>query len=433
MTDSTNPTIILGGGFTGLFTALHLSHHHYSQPTILIEQKERFTFNPLLYEFLSGEMSDRQVCPTYEELLDGSNITFVQDTVEAIDLSQHQIGVASGKTYPYQYLVLALGCITGYFGIEGAKEHSFPFRTRQQALSLANHLRQCLHQATQTADPGDRHSLLTITIVGAGPSGVELAATLADLLPNWYGELGGDPQEVHIVLMDRETELLAGGAKGSFKTELEDTAKTALEQHNTPVELRLGATVTAIHPDRVEYQHGDRADSLPTATVVWTAGSANHPLIENLPIPPEKRGKHGRLLVKPTMQLLDFPEVFAGGDCAATVEEPQSPTAQVAYQQGGAIAHNLKALVEGRELSSAEVHLRGTLLKLGLGESAAHLFNRFEIKGKTGHLIRQTTYLELLPTPAHNFKATTQWLIDEIFQKYSSPGNLKETVAVAMQ
>lgn len=105
----------------------------------------------------------------------------------------------------------------------------------------------------------------------------------------------------------------------------------------------------------------------------------------------------------------------------------------MAYQQGAAIARNLKAITEGNEPSPAEVKLRGSLIKLGLGESAANILNRFEIKGKPGHLIRQATYLLLLPTPVHNFKATGEWLVDEIFQRYCHPGNLAGVAAIARE
>jgi NADH dehydrogenase FAD-containing subunit len=99
--------------------------------------------------------------------------------------------------------------------------------------------------------------------------------------------------------------------------------------------------------------------------------------------------------------------VFAGGDCTVDIENPLPATAQVAYHQRAMIARNLKAISEGRSLSPAYVRLRGTLLKLGLAESAAEIFNRFEVKGNLGHLIRVAAYPELLPTPVHDFKVTT--------------------------
>lgn len=431
MSNSTDPTIILGGGFTGLFTALHLCHHNYGKPTLLIDQQERFSFNPLLYEFLSGEMQDDQVWPRYEELLKDRDVKFVQDTVEAIDLKQRQVKLASGLSYTYSYLVLALGACLGYFGVEGAKEHSLPFRNGKQAVELSIHLRDCLQRASQTTDFEQRRTLTTIAVVGAGPSGVELATTLADLLPNWYSELGGNPQDIRVVIIERETEILGG--RGNSKSDLHNTAQKALSERNVPVELLLGAKVCAVHPDQIEFQRSSKqSEIIPTATVIWTAGITALPVIKDLPITDDKRDKQGRLYVTPTLQLLDFPEIFAGGDCAAKVENSLPPTAQVAYQQGNAIAHNLKALSEGNELSPAEVNLRGTLMKLGVGESAALLFDRFEVKGKLGHLIRQATYLELLPTPLHNFEVTSKWLVDEIFQHFSEENNLQGAAAMSL-
>ena len=96
MNNTTTPTIIVGGGFVGLFSALHLSHRHYPDPIILIDPQERFVFKPLLYEYLTGEMQDEQVLPRYEELLEGSNIALVQDKVTAIDFQQRLLTLASG-------------------------------------------------------------------------------------------------------------------------------------------------------------------------------------------------------------------------------------------------------------------------------------------------------------------------------------------------
>lgn len=437
MTHSTDPTIILGGGFTGLFTALHLSQHNYSQPTLLIDQQERFTFNPLLYEFFSGEMQDNQVWPRYEELLKNRNVKFVQDTVIGVDLEQRQVKLASGLSYTYKYLVLALGSTLNYFGVEGAKKHSFAFRNGKQAVMLAKYLRDCLYHATQTPDQEQRRMLTTVAIVGAGPSGVELAATLADILPYWYGIVGGNPQEIRVVILEQDAEILGG--RGNSKSSLHDTVQKAIRERNVPVELLLGAKVCAVHPTRIEFQREGQSESISTATVVWTAGTTALPIIKELPISddkhvseaPPKEDSQGRLHVTPTLQLHDFPEVFAGGDCAAVTENPLPPTAQVAYQQGYAIARNLKALSEGKEPSPAHVKLRGTLMKLGLGESAAYLLDRYYVGGRVGHLIRQATYLELLPTPMHNLKVTTEWLIDTIFQHYSEENNLTGAAAMS--
>lgn len=409
-----NSILILGGGFTGLFTALHLSHQRCPLPVVLVDQEWSFIFKPLLYEFLSGEMNVELVWPRYDKLLHNSGVQFIRDTVQAIDLHQRQVSLASGLHYTYSHLVLALGSTTGYFGIVGAQENAFPFRTGEDAIALGNHLRDCLQRATQTEDPQARRALLTVAILGAGPTGVELAATLADLLPDWYAQVDGHVPEIRIVVVQRGTEILTGDGNDRLR----HTAQTALQNRTVPVELLLEAQVSAVQADRLEFQRHNQIEELAAATIVWTAGTATHPLIKALPIAEANRDKRDRLQVTPTLQLPDFPEVFAGGDCTAYMPNPLPATAQVAYQQGAVIAHNLKALATAGSLTPAHVRSRGTLLKLGLEESAAEIFDRFEVKGKLGHLIRQATYLELLPTPIHNFKATTEWLTDEVFHRF---------------
>ncbi len=454
MTHPVYQTVILGGGFAGLFTALHLSHDHYPRSIILIDQNDRFCFKPLLYEYFSGEMEPDQVVPRFDELLHRSGVIFVQGTVQGIDLQQKQVQLASGDTYDYSNLVLALGSVTGYFNVEGAAEHALPFRTQQDAIAIDQHLRDCLNRAIQLEDPEQRRQLLTTAVIGGGPSGVEMAATLADLVPQWYEAMGGTRDEVRVVLVNHG-EIL----QGDVNSRLRETAERALQQRAVPVELLIGAKVTAIHPTTIAYDRDGQSATLNAGTIVWTTGTNTHPLIKSLPIPDEHRDHHGRLNVTRTLQLPDFPEVFAAGDCAVDLqpvaakhdayEQPQHqpdqttsseeqhpelkplpPTAQVAYQQGYAIARNLRLMALGYDLKPATVNLRGTLLKLGLNESVANLFNSIEISGEAGHLIRQGAYLELLPTPIHDFKATTEWLKDELFERHHSTG-IKQAVKAA--
>jgi len=408
MNQHNKPTVIVGGGFTGLFTALHLKHRNYSRPVILIDQKDRFTFQPLLYEYFSREMNTDQVCPRYVDLLEGNGITFVHGYIEEIDLLERHIRLESDGDYAYEYLVLALGSVVNYFDINGAEENSWSFRTQDDAFELSTHIRDCLQQASRMDNSAERRQLLTFALMGGGPSGVELASTLGDLLPKWYVDMGGNPREIRLVLFEQLPDLL----RGNINNPVRDTAREALRQRTVPVDVKLEHTVTSVEPDCVRFKHNDRADTLPTATMLWTAGVTTHPLIKALPLNEEQRDKKDRPLVTPTLQLPDFPEVFAGGDCAAEQGDILPPLAQVAYQQGQTIAHNLDALEHGRKLATADVNLRGSLLNLGLGSSVAHLFNRFEVSGTAGHLIRQGTYLELLPSAKHNVKATAEWFLE---------------------
>ncbi|MBD2666990.1 FAD-dependent pyridine nucleotide-disulfide oxidoreductase [Richelia sinica FACHB-800] len=422
-------TVIVGGGFTGLFTALHLAHAHYLRSVILIDKNERFCFKPLLYEYFDGEMDSFQVVPRFAELLHGSGVIFVQDTVQSIDLYQKQVKLGSGDAYQYSNLVLALGSVTGYHHVKGAKENAFPFWTQADAIALDKHLRECLHQAVQTEDIEQRRKLLTVVVVGGGPSGVEMAATLADFLPHWYTALGGNPAEIRVILLNHGQEIL----EGDINDLLRQIAEQELQKRSVKIEIITGAEATAVQAIAIEYKHNNEVKILPTHTTIWAAGTSTHPLIKNLPISQENRDHHGRLLVTPTMQLLDFPEVFAGGDCADVQDTSLPPTAQVAYQQGANIAQNLKTLALGEDPKPTKVNIRGTLLKLGLNDAAANLFNVFEVTGETAHLIRQGTYLTLLPTPIHDFKAATEWLDEEIFHHHIDSHDVSDKVVQAVE
>jgi NADH dehydrogenase FAD-containing subunit len=409
---SNQQTVILGGGFTGLFTALYLSQHRYSGQVLLIDQSERFIFKPLLYEFLNGQMDGNQVCPRYQNLLQGTDVTFVQDTVQHINLTEREVELVSGLKYTYTNLVLALGGAIGYFGTPGAAEHAFTFYKGEDALAIRQHITQCFQRASQTEDPQLRRKLLTIAVIGSGPTGVELVATLADSLPAFYAQFGSDPQEIRIVLVSRSPDILSG----DVNSRLRQTAKTALQERVIPVELVMGAAVTALHPGQIEYIQDSQPADLDAETIIWTAGTAVHPLVKNLPISEADRDSHGHPFVTPTLNLLNYPEVFAGGDCV-TQPTPEPALAQVAYQQAKTIAQNLIALSKGEALKTSHVSLRGTLLKLGMEEGAADVFNRYEVKGELGYVIRQLTYLEMLPLPAHNLKVTAEWLSDGILNR----------------
>ena len=406
----TLPTLILGGGFTGLFTALHLSHQDYKIPIILIDQEWSFIFKPLLYEFLSGEMGIQYIRFRYDELLHNSGVKFIRDTIESIDLQQRQVHLASGLHYSYSNLVLSLGGVAGYFGVEGAKEYTLPFCTSEDAIALGRQLRDCLQRATQSTDL-QQHTLLTVAILGAGRTGVELAVTLADLLPDWYTPLGGDVTDIRVVIIQRGKAILKGDSD-----RLRQIAQAALQKRTITIEVMLETAVIEVRSNTVILKRNNQTEELSAATIIWTTGTATNPLIAALSIPETSRDTKGRLKLTNTLQLLDFPEVFAGGDCTV-MEPPQQAIAQVAYQQGAAIAQHLQALAEGRVPIPVQIELRGTLIKLGLGESVAEILDRYEVTGHLGYLIRQAAYIELLPTPARNLKATVEWLSDELFHR----------------
>ena len=199
-------------------------------------------------------------------------------------------------------------------------------------------------------------------------------------------------------------------------TDYAQAAETALQKRPVKVELKLNASVTAVRPQQLEFEQNDKQNTLEAATIVWTTGTTINPVIKSLSISDEYRDKKGRLKVLSTLQLIDHPEIFVGGDCGVNWDKSVPATAQAAYQQGSAIAKNLQALATNKTPDLASVTIRGTMLKLGLNEAAADIFNRLLIEGEPAHLLRQGRYLTTLPTPVRDFKATTQWLSKEVLK-----------------
>ncbi|GAB4211710.1 MAG: NAD(P)/FAD-dependent oxidoreductase [Synechococcales cyanobacterium] len=377
--------VILGGGFAGLYTALELQRlpDGESRRVTLVDRQERFLFSPLLYEYLIGEMDAWEIAPYLRELV-GPPHQVVRDLVTGVDLSQRQVYLAAQPPLTYDALVLALGGETPSFGIPGVAEYAYGFRT----LADAERLRERLTSLPSSA---------VITIVGAGASGVELACKLAD-------RLGSQTQ---IRLLDRGSQILSGFAAATVQA-----AETALQQRQ--VTLMLNRQVVAIGRDFVQWHplpsgdiHQDKTD-----VVIWVTGTAAHPLIQSLPVLKTARQS---VQVTPTLQVPDYPEVFAVGDLSATSDvsgHPIPASAQAAFQQAGYCAWNLWAYLSPhalRPLLPFRYQPLGEMLSLGT-DTAVLSGLGLTLTGSLGYLARRAIYLGRLPTWEHQRKVGWQWL-----------------------
>src|ERR1051325_806510 len=194
--------VILGGGFGGIFTALDLAG---SGEVTLVSDEDHFLFTPMLYEYLSGEVEAWHIAPRYDELLE-NNVRFVRSTVTGIDLAAQTVSLANNnETLNYDVLVLALGGITNYVGVEGAEEFSLPFRKLVHADNLRRRMVDALDRVPPDFAPQDVRREVTFAVVGAGASGCELSTKMADLLTDAFNRraLQGDPRVLVIEMSDR--------------------------------------------------------------------------------------------------------------------------------------------------------------------------------------------------------------------------------------
>ena len=382
------PVVIVGGGFGGLYTALALAERPGHPPIVLIEPRPRFLFLPLLYELLSGELQRWEVAPRYDTLLAGRGITWLQDRVTGLDTGSGVVQTAAGRRLAYARLVIATGSEGSTFGVPGADQHSLGFRSLEDVERLQALL------ATLRSAP---RPMQRLAVVGAGPTGVELACKLADLAP---------PGTV-IELIEQGATALAGAR--AFNRE---QALRALERRD--VRLRTATRVTAVTADRLELAGTDPergSASLAVAGVIWTAGlQFRAPAIQPAPASDGR----GRLLCDAELRLRGQERVFVAGDLAHTPGDGDAPpptTAQVAFQQAPLLADNLMRSLAGEPLQPFQWNDLGEMLSLGRGE-ACLTGSGLTLAGPAAWQLRRLTYLSRLPGLGMQLRAAAGWLAE---------------------
>lgn len=387
MTQQPNRICILGGGFGGLYTALRLSQFPWTKPEkpdiVLVDQRDRFLFSPLLYELVTGEMQTWEIAPPFEELLAGTGIRFCQGTVADIDLGEKRVQLQDGPELCYDHLVLALGGEAPLDLVPGATDYAIPFRTLTDAYQLEERLR--LLEASDT-------DKIRVAIVGAGYTGVELACKLVDRL--------GDRARLRLV--EQADQILR--TSPDFNRE---AANKALEERGIWIDLET--TVESIGPNTISLEYKGQVDEIPVELVLWTVGTKMHPVVKALPL---KQNQRGQLVTTSTLQVVDYPEVFALGDLAdcRDAEGKQVPaSAQSAFQQADYVSWNLWASLTQRPLLPFRYQHLGELMTLGTNDAT---FTGLGLKfdGSVAYVLRRLAYLYRLPTLDHQLKVGLSWV-----------------------
>ncbi|MGV0023358.1 NAD(P)/FAD-dependent oxidoreductase [Phormidesmis priestleyi] len=382
---------ILGGGFGGLYTALRLSQLPWTKATkpeiLLVDQRDRFLFSPLLYELVTGELQSWEVAPPYQELLEGTGIRFCQTAVKQIDLDEKRVQLQDGETVVYDRLVLAMGGETPLDQVPGAAEFAIPFRTIADAYRLQERLRELRES---DADK------IRIAIVGAGYSGVELACKLADVL--------GDRARVRLV--EQGDQILR-----SSPAHNRDAATKALEERGIWVDLET--TVETIAADSMSMLYKGSVDTIPVELVLWTVGTRVNEVVQSLPL---KQNKRGQLITTPTLQVVDHPEIFALGDladCKDADGQQVPPTAQAAFQQSDYAGWNIWASLSDRPLLPFRYQYLGEMMTLGI-DNATLTGLGLQLEGSLAYVARRLAYLNRMPTLKHQLRVGLNWVTKPI-------------------
>lgn len=346
--------VIIGGGFGGLTAARSLAHHNVR--ITLLDRKNHHTFQPLLYQVATAGLSPGDIAAPIRWILRGhKNVQVLLGEVIGIDLVGRRVKLRDTEV-PYDYLIVAAGATHSYFGHEEWEPFAPGLKTIEDATEIRRRVLLAFELAERQAAEGEGQIALNFVIIGAGPTGVELAGTLAEIsrraLAHEFHSI--DPRQTRILLLE-------GGARvlPAYPEDLSGSAEDQLRKLG--VEVHTSAKVTAVEADAVHV--GDQR--IPAAVILWAAGVAASPLGKKLGVPTDRAG---RVLVDPDLSVPGHPEVFVIGDLAALKDEQGNwlpGLAPVAIQQGRAAARAIDADLHHTSRRSFHYVDKGTLATIG--------------------------------------------------------------------
>jgi NADH:ubiquinone reductase (H+-translocating) len=412
---STKPTrvLVLGGGFAGLAVVTELERLARTGPAleITLVNRDNFTlFTPMLHEVAASDLDLGDIVNPIRRLIPGT--TLVVGEVERIDLIGRNVTISHGDGHhhhelPYDHLVIALGSVTNYYGVPGVAERALTMKTLSDAIRLRNRLIAYLEQADFECAAAERHALLTFVVAGGGFAGVETVAGSNDFVRGalkHYRNLRN--ADVRFQLVHAGPVILP-----ELSEKLGKYAQTKLSRRG--VEIRLNTTVTACIEDEIELSDGSR---VPARTLIWTAGSAGHPLLADLPCALQS----GRLVTDEYLAVREWPGVWCAGDCAAIVDRRSGrfypPTAQHAVRQGRVLAQNLVASLTGGRLRPFSFSMLGQLAAIGRRAGVANLLG-WNFSGFVAWWLWRTIYLAKLPRLEKKVRVALAWTLDLLFDK----------------
>lgn len=404
--------LILGGGFAGLSAAMELDKTLARDPGVevtVVNRENFFLFTPMLHEVAASDLDLTTIVNPARKLLRHAN--FFAGAVQEVDLKKRRVVVAHGfghhtHALEYDYLVLGLGSTTNFYGLPGLEERALTMKSLGDAMRLRNHLIAHLEEAAseccQVKTP-----LLTFVVAGGGFAGVETIAGINDFVRGAvkaYPNLREDT--LRLVLVHPGSVILPelGEKLGSY-------AQRKLARRG--VEIRVNTKVTGVSDRSVELSDGT---VFYTNTLIWTAGTSPNALLHDLPCQKER----GRIVVNEHLEVCDWENVWALGDCAAIPNKKDGgfhpPTAQHALRQGKIVAHNIVTSLRGGKRKAFEFSTIGQLAAIGRRTGVANIFG-MNFSGFIAWWLWRTIYLSKLPRFEKKVRVALDWTLDLVFSK----------------
>jgi NADH dehydrogenase len=396
---SAHRVVIVGAGFGGLETTYRLAG---APVTItLLDRRNHHLFQPLLYQVATASLATSEIAWPIRYLLRGRHeVTTLFATVSGVDASAKRVLLDDGDTLPYDTLVLATGARHAYFGHDEWEPFAPGLKTLEDATTLRRRILVAFERAERETDPVRRAALLTFVIVGAGPTGVELAGTIAELaqdtLPPDFRNI--DTHKARVVLIEAGPRVLAG-----FADDLSAYAQSSLQ--GMGVEVVLGQAVTECNADGVVYG----GKTLQAKTLIWAAGVRASPAAEWLGASADRAG---RLQVEPDLTVADHPDIFAIGDTVVVNGPDGKPVpgiAPAAKQQGRYVAETIKARLRGETIGPFRYKHAGSLAQIGKRKAVIEL-GRLKLRGTIAWWIWGIAHIYFLIGLRNRLQVAISWL-----------------------
>jgi NADH dehydrogenase len=359
--------VIVGGGFGGLTCAQALARADVR--ITLVDRTNHHLFQPLLYQVATAGLSPAEIAaPIRAVLSKQENVTVLLDEVTGVEPKAKKLHLRE-RTLSYDYLVVAVGAVNNYFGKDGWAEHAPGMKSLDEAVELRRRILVAFEEAERETDEKQREALLTMVVIGGGPTGVEMAGALADLsrtvLATDFRRI--DPSKARVLLVEGSERVLGG-----FPAHLSESAQAQLKELG--VELVLGQRVTRIDARGVTLRpsSGGEESLTPSRTVVWAAGVKAAPLTRSLGVALDKGG---RVIVEADCSTKEHPSVYVIGDCAHWAHgEDRAPLpglSPVAMQMARCVAENIERAIDGLPGKPLRYRDKGMMATIGRSRAVA--------------------------------------------------------------